>query len=208
MTYAEAINSLDGGQRSAFGTSNSTGHIFATYPGQWVSVWGSLMDQIIGTAVLLFSLSALADRSNNGLEERHQPLVIALIIGMVCVSFNPNCGAIFNPARDLSPRLVTALLGYPSVWKPVEGFYWLTAGVIGPHVGAIVGVFAYKLLIGSSLATKHEYELDSIPSDQQQHQHQAKQAQAAKFCQHSQQNHLRRDEQLSANEPIGNQLRF
>lgn len=152
----EAINALDGGQRSAFGSANSTGNIFATYPGAWVSPWAALLDQIIGTAILLFSLSALGDKRNSGLEERHQPLVIALIIGLVCLAFSPNCGAIFNPARDLAPRVVTYVFGYPSVFEPVRGFYWLLAGVLGPHIGAIIGLFAYKILIGSQLELKSQ----------------------------------------------------
>lgn len=151
LNYNEAINSLDGGEHSAFGSSNSTGNIFATYPAPYVSVWGSLMDQIVGTAVLLFSLSAISDTKNSALDTRHQPLIVAFVIGLVCVAFSPNCGAIFNPARDLSPRLITAIFGYPSVWTPIEGTYWILAGVVGPHIGAIIGVFAYKYLIGSAL---------------------------------------------------------
>ena len=104
VNYAEAIGHLDGGQRSAYGSPNSTGHIFATYPGPWLSVWASLLDQIIGTAVLLFSVCAITDRSNNAPNERQQPFMIALVIGLVCLAFQPNCGAIFNPARDLAPR--------------------------------------------------------------------------------------------------------
>lgn len=172
VNYAEAIQSLDGGTRSAFGSTNSTGHIFATYPGPWVSVWGSLLDQIIGTAILLFSLSAVTDKNNANLEARHQPIYIAFIIGIICVSFSPNCGAIFNPARDLAPRLLTATFGYANVFQPTNGLYWLTAGVLGPHIGAIVGVFTYKLLIGTSLMKKEEYDIDDN-NEQHYHQHQA-----------------------------------
>lgn len=160
VNYSEAINSMDAGAHSAFGSRNSTGQIFATYPGHWVSVWGALLDQIMGTAVLVFSLSAICDKQNNATDERQTPFLIALVIGFVCLAFSPNCGAIFNPARDLSPRLLTYLFGYaqPSVWAPVNGLYWLVAGVLGPHVGAIIGLFTYKLLVSSSLDAKREYE--------------------------------------------------
>lgn len=147
LNYAEAINSVDGGTRSAFGNANtSTGSIFATYPGEWVTVWGSLLDQIVGTAVLVFSLSAVTDQKNLGPEKRANPLYIALVICSSCVAFSPNCGAIFNPARDLAPRLLTFIVGYsnPSVWSPIDNLYWITAGLIGPHVGAIVGLFSYR----------------------------------------------------------------
>lgn len=163
LNYSEAINSLDDGQHSAVGSSKSTGGIFATYPAAYVSPLGSLLDQIVGTAVLLFSISAVSDRSNHGLEERHQPLVIAFVIGLTCVAFSPNCGAIFNPARDLPPRLVTAIFGYPSVWAPLDGWYWLLAGLVGPHIGAIIGVFAYKYTIGSALDAHRRWMLEQQP---------------------------------------------
>lgn len=152
INYSEAISALDGGRHSAYGPANSTGAIFATYPAEYASIWGCLMDQIIGTAVLLFALSALSDPNNLGVEQKHQPVAIALIVGFVCIAFSPNCGAIFNPARDLAPRLLTHLCGYllPSVWSPLAGRYWLLAGVVGPHVGAVLGLFGYKLLIGDA----------------------------------------------------------
>lgn len=163
VNYSEAINALDGGQHSAYGSTNSTGGIFATYPASYVSIWGSLLDQVVGTAILLFSISAVSDTQNAGLEERHQPIVVAFVIGLICVAFSPNCGAIFNPARDLPPRLVTAIFGYSSVWEPIKGTYWLLAGVVGPHIGAIIGVFSYKWLIGTALAAckRHNQKMDA-----------------------------------------------
>jgi MIP family channel proteins len=158
LNYSEAINSMDGGDHSAFGANHSTGGVFATYPAPFVTVWGSLIDQIVGTAVLLFALSAVGDKLNANLEDRLQPPIVALVIGFVCFAFSVNCGAIFNPARDLSPRLLTALLGYPAVWTPIDGTYWLLAGVVGPHIGAIVGVFSYQFLIGTSLEISRRYE--------------------------------------------------
>lgn len=162
VNYSEAINSLDGGTRSSFGSTNSTGQIFATYPAAYVSIWGSLLDQIIGTAVLLFSICAVTDKNNAGLEDRHQPLCVAFTIGIICVAFSANCGAIFNPARDLAPRLLTLIFGYSKSFEPIQSIYWLSAGVVGPHIGAIVGVFGYKFLIGNSLIQKQELELKAI----------------------------------------------
>ncbi|KAG9509777.1 Aquaporin-7 [Fragariocoptes setiger] len=159
VNYAEGIAYIDGGTRSAFGAFNSTGHIFATYPAPYLSNWGGVLDQIIGTGVLLFSISAVTDRANSGLEARHQPLIIALVIALVCVAFSANCGAIFNPARDLSPRLVTAIFGYHlEPFRPLSGHYWWLSGVVGPHIGAVLGVFAYKLFIGRSLYIKQKLD--------------------------------------------------
>lgn len=167
LNYSEAINSIDGGDHTAINTNTSTGGVFATYPAAFVTVWGSLIDQVIGTGVLLFCLSALSDKRNLALEDRFQPPIVALAIGLVCFAFNVNCGAIFNPARDLSPRLLTALLGYRGVWEPVQGTYWYLAGIIGPHIGAIIGVFAYKYLIGTALEASQRH-LEAVRARQAQ----------------------------------------
>lgn len=166
LNSLEAIGALDGGARLSFGHPNATATIFATYPGDWTSAWGSLYDQVLGTAILLFSLSALCDPKNAGLEARYQPLGIACIIGFTCLAFVPNCGANFNPARDLAPRLLTWLVGYrqPSVWAPLDHLYWIVPGVLAPHIGAIVGVFGYKLLIGRALVCRDQFELDQLGS--------------------------------------------
>lgn len=167
LNYYEAIQSLDGGNHTAFGSNTSTASVFATYPAPYVTEWGALLDQVVGTAVLLFALAAVGDRLNMAPEERFQPPIVALIIGSACLAFTPNCGAIFNPARDLSPRLLTAILGYPSVWSPINGTYWILAGVVGPHIGAIIGHFSYKYLIGTALEAnkRHLETLQQNPLD-------------------------------------------
>jgi len=164
LTYREAIESIDGGSHSAYGSSQSTGGIFATYPASYVSPLGALLDQIVGTAILVFALIAVTDRANHGLKERHQPIAIAFVIGLICVAFSPSCGAIFNPARDVTPRLVTFILGYPNVWAPLDGLYWLLAGLLGPHIGAIIGLFGYKYTMGKALEAHRQYMQQHIQS--------------------------------------------
>lgn len=166
VNYAEGINELDGGVRSTYGDPlRSSGGIFATYPGQFISIWGSLLDQTLGTFIFFYALSAITDTKNSGLEKRFQPIAISFAVCGICMAFLPNCGAIFNPARDVAPRLLTALVGYadPSPWAPVGGLYWLTAGLIGPHLGAILGVFGYKYTIKIWLRSPtREYDLEYI----------------------------------------------
>ena len=72
-----------------------------------------------------------------------------------------------NPARDLAPRLFTALAGYGwQSFRPLKGHYWYAVGVIAPHLGAILGVYIYEFFIGSVLESKMARESsDDIDQD-------------------------------------------
>ncbi|RWS08196.1 aquaporin-10-like protein 2, partial [Dinothrombium tinctorium] len=147
--YYDGINEYDGGVRSAFNSSTSTGEIFATYPAPHLSILGGFVDQVIGTAILLFAVLAVTDENNIKTPKGLIPLVLAFVITGVCVAFHLNAGAILNPARDLAPRLFTAVAGYG--WEPFRspqnGHYWYVTGVLGPHIGALIGTAVYLLTI-------------------------------------------------------------
>lgn len=53
-----------------------------------------------------------------------------------------NCGFPINPARDLSPRILTLCAGYGSeVFSAGNYYFWIPC--IGPVFGAIIGAWAY-----------------------------------------------------------------
>src|SRR3972149_2445636 len=63
-TYREAFDRFDGGLRQVSGPK-ATAFIFATYPQEFLSnVPGGLVDQIVGTALLVGLVFALPDRRN------------------------------------------------------------------------------------------------------------------------------------------------
>lgn len=112
LVYFEAIDAYDGGERSAWGNSTSTGGIFATYPFNGVSIYGVFIDQTIGTFILSFGIYMITDEKSSKISFPIQALFICLLITGLGIGFNLNCGASFNPARDLSPRVFTAIVGY------------------------------------------------------------------------------------------------
>jgi glycerol uptake facilitator-like aquaporin len=57
LVYREAFNNFDGGLR---GGAKGTAGIFATHP-PFLSVAGGLVDQIVGTAILILVIFALTD---------------------------------------------------------------------------------------------------------------------------------------------------
>jgi len=53
-----------------------------------------------------------------------------------------------NPARDLGPRLFTALAGFKNTG--FSDLVWLP-GILGPFAGAFIGVYLYDFSIGRFL---------------------------------------------------------
>ncbi|EIM85990.1 uncharacterized protein STEHIDRAFT_157516 [Stereum hirsutum FP-91666 SS1] len=60
------------------------------------------------------------------------------------------CYAI-NPARDLGPRVMTAMMGYGRTIFTFRDQYWIWCPIIAPVCGGLVGTFTYDslLLLGS-----------------------------------------------------------
>lgn len=129
-----------------------TSGIFATYPrkyksGEQISNTTGLIDQVLGTAMLLLCVCAISDDKNMAPASNMGPLVVGSVVLMVGMSFGSNCGYAINPARDLGPRLFTAVAGWGgAVFSTPNGYWWL-APVVGPIVGGIVGVVAYDQLL-------------------------------------------------------------
>src|SRR5262245_27918397 len=106
-TYHEAFNRFDGGVRQVTGP-HATAGIFATYPQDFLSnVPGGLVDQVVGTALLLLVILALGDKRNAAPEGGFGPVLVGLLVVLIGMTFGFNAGYAINPARDLGPRLFT-----------------------------------------------------------------------------------------------------
>ncbi|KAF8978219.1 aquaporin-like protein, partial [Cyathus striatus] len=81
---------------------------------------------------------AIGDRKNCPPPPGLAPLVLFLLILGIGASLGMQTGYAINPARDLGPRLLTAMVGYG---KAVQ--YWLWCPVIAPICGAQVGALFY-----------------------------------------------------------------
>ncbi|CAG2179855.1 unnamed protein product [Oppiella nova] len=122
--------------------------IFTTFPNPSASIYGVLLDQIICASLVMMAVLTVMDDTNLQIPKYLIPVLISIIICGVIVSFGFNCGAALNPARDLSARVFLLLVGYgDDVFLPLNGLYWLIGGIIGPHLGALVGSVIYLMLI-------------------------------------------------------------
>ena len=115
----------------------------------------NILTEMIGTAVLVFGILAIAANAqtlsrpgdvdltfvfSRGL----QPLLVGVLVLGIGVSLGGPTGYAINPARDLGPRIAHALL--PIAGKGGSDWEYAWIPVVGPIVGAIAGAGAYFLV--------------------------------------------------------------
>lgn len=146
ITYRQAFDAFDGGSRIVSGAKATAG-IFATYPQPFLSTFGGLIDQIVGTALLMLVILAIGDTRNLAPTGNVAPILVGLLVTVIGMSFGLNAGYAINPARDLGPRLFTAVAGWGTeVFR--AGNYWFWVPIVGPIIGGTIGAWLYDMLIG------------------------------------------------------------
>ena len=144
-TSHEAFTHLDGGVRHVTGDLGTAG-VFATYPQPWLSTFGGLIDQIVGTALLICVLFAIGDQRNQPPAPNIAPLIVGLLVFLIGATYGLNAGYAINPARDFGPRLFTAVAGWgPGVFHAANGWWWVP--IVGPCLGGLLGGFLYDVFI-------------------------------------------------------------
>jgi len=109
---------------------------------------GNLLSEAIGTAALVLGLLTVLTPKNlqaaSGLDSALAPLLVGLIVFAIGLSLGGSTGYAINPARDLGPRLVHAILPIPGKGSSDWGYAWVP--VIGPIIGGILGALTYVAL--------------------------------------------------------------
>lgn len=151
-SYRWAIDAALAKEGVARDESLPTFSIFATFPAEYFgdSWWGPMLDQIVGTAILLLLICALIDKRNTAPMANLHPFLIGLVVVAIGLTFGTNAGYAINPARDFGPRLLTFFEGWGSVALPgtfdwFNNYWWIP--IVGPLAGGLVGVAVYDLLI-------------------------------------------------------------
>ncbi|MEO6760371.1 MAG: MIP/aquaporin family protein [Saprospiraceae bacterium] len=103
----------------------------------------NLISEFIGTFVLLFGLSALGA---NEFAEGINPLAVGALVLAIGLSLGGTTGYAINPARDLGPRIMHALLPIPGKGGSDWGYAWIP--VLAPILGGICGALAFRMLLG------------------------------------------------------------
>ena len=150
VTYYEALTAFDGGLRQVSGPLGTAG-IWATYPRPFLTVFpGGLIDQIVGTALLVAVIFAITDSRNSPAPAGLAPVIVGLLVVLIGATFGFNSGYAINPARDLGPRLFTAVAGWGmEVFRAGNGWWWVP--LVGPCLGAVAGGWLYDVCVGNHL---------------------------------------------------------
>lgn len=118
-----------------------TAGIFTTFPAFPDVLSAGLLDQTIGTALLLLLIFAIGDEWNQPLAPGLAPILVGLVVVVIGMAFGGMHGYAINPARDFGPRLFTVLAGFknngltdglPVWWVPIVGP--LAGGVLGAAI--------------------------------------------------------------------------
>ena len=161
LVYRSAINAFDlaAGTPKSAGNALATFSIFATFPAKYFghSVWGPLIDQIVGTAFLLIFVAAITDKRNQAPRGNISPLVVGLAVAAIGMSYGANAGYAINPARDFGPRLFAFFAGWgrvalPGTTSAFSNYWWIP--IVGPLVGGVLGILLYDYFIGDVLRSR------------------------------------------------------
>jgi glycerol uptake facilitator len=119
------------------------------------STGANMIGEIIGTAVLLFGILAIAANAqtlskpgdvdlsfvfSRGL----QPLIVGVLVFGIGLSLGGPTGYAINRARDLGPRLAHAFL--PIAGKGSSDWEYAWIPVVAPVIGGIAGAGLYSLI--------------------------------------------------------------
>ena len=130
-----------------------TAGVFTTFPAFPAMPMAGLLDQVIGTALLLAMILAITDERNQPPGVNLAPLVIGLVVVAIGMSFGGIHGYAINPARDFGPRLFTAVAGFKNNGlTDGSNVFWIP--IVGPIIGGLAGAGVYDLGIRRFLAAR------------------------------------------------------
>jgi glycerol uptake facilitator protein len=118
-----------------------TAGIFTTFPAFADLLQYGFLDQVVGTALLMFAIFALSDENNHP-SGILTPILVGLVVVAIGISFGAMHGYAINPARDFGPRLFVALAGFRNNGL-TDGGYIFWVPIVAPLLGGVLGGWIY-----------------------------------------------------------------
>ncbi|EFY02245.1 aquaporin family protein [Streptococcus dysgalactiae subsp. dysgalactiae] len=104
--------------------------------------WSNLFGEALGTAVLVITVMAIGP---NKVAAGFGPIIVGFVVMAVGFSLGATTGYAINPARDLGPRIMHALLPMPNKGDSDWSYAWIP--VLGPILGGVAGALIYQVIL-------------------------------------------------------------
>jgi glycerol uptake facilitator protein len=122
--------------------------VFSTGPAIYSTVW-NLVCEIIGTFVLMFGIFAIKGANMQSGSGAAVPInlgalgiiPVAFLVWVIGLALGGPTGYAINPARDLGPRIMHAILPIPGKGSSDWGYSWIP--VVGPIIGAVIAALLW-----------------------------------------------------------------
>lgn len=127
-----------------------TAGIFTTFPAFPEQLSAGFLDQVLGTAILMFLIFAITDDRNqpSGILT---PILVGLVVVAIGISYGKLHGYAINPARDFGPRLFVTLAGFRNNGL-TDGSIVFLVPILGPLLGGVLGGLLYDRAIGRTFS--------------------------------------------------------
>lgn len=102
----------------------------------------NVVSEIIGTFVLLFAIFAFGTNGSAAGLASLGALPVAIVVWSIGMSLGGTTGYAINPARDLGPRIIHAILPIPGKGGSDWEYAWVP--VVGPIIGGILAALVYN----------------------------------------------------------------
>jgi glycerol uptake facilitator protein len=120
--------------------------VFSTGPAVRNYAW-NLLTEIVGTFVLVFGILTITAPWNVFTSDI-TPLIIGLLVFAIGLSLGGPTGYAINPARDLGPRIMHAILPIPG--KGISDWQYAWVPVLGPLIGGAIAAILFDAIFGSA----------------------------------------------------------
>ena len=114
--------------------------VFSTAPAIRNVAW-NFVSEVIGTFVLVFVILTFGNSGGMG---QLGALPVALLVLVIGLALGGTTGYAINPARDLGPRIMHAILPIAGKGGSDWGYSWIP--VVGPLVGGVIAAVVYQYL--------------------------------------------------------------
>ena len=125
--------------------------VFSTGPAIRNTVW-NFLSEVIGTFVLVFVIFCVREQrraaTTGGLASLGA-LPVAFLVLVIGLALGGTTGYAINPARDLGPRIMHAILPIPGKGSSDWAYSWIP--VVGPLVGGVVAAIVYQLIFVTTI---------------------------------------------------------